>query len=198
MLDWAMKHALFARHVERRGLRWEALHPWNCVAGKLEAALGQRRRRGCLRPDFVLGPNSPVLEDVARLTPYLREHGLRWDGLEAFLQLKRELLEIDTRFGQLGEQGMFGSLDRAGLLKHHVEGVDNIPHAISNPPAAGRARIRGQAVRRFAGRNDRYRCNWWGIYDLEHRDLLDLSDPFVAEEKWASSEKGKAAPNDPS
>jgi hypothetical protein len=191
MLDWAMKQALYARHVERCGMRWEALHAWQHVAGKLKAALDHSRRRCSLRPDFILGPNSPILEEVARLTPYVRENGLRWDGLDAFLQLRRELLEIDTRFGQLGEKGVFHSLDRAGLLEHHVAGVDNIEHAISNPPAGSRARIRGEAVRRLAGSSSRLRCNWWGIYDLEGRRLLDLSDPFVTEEKWESADRSQ-------
>ncbi len=189
MLDWAMKQAIYARHVESSGMPWEALHACKHVAGRLKAALNGSRRRCSFRPDFILGPNSPILEEVARLTPYVRKSGLTWDRLETFLQLRQELLEIDMRFGQLGEKGVFHSLDRTGLLEHHVDGVDNIEHAISNPPAVGRARIRGEAVRRFAGKSDKPRCNWCGIYDQEGRRLLDLADPFVTEERWESADK---------
>ncbi len=197
MLDWAMKQMLYARHVESRGLGWDALHLWNHVVGKLQAALG--RTRGCcpLRPDSILGPNSPVLEEVARLTPYVRENGLRWDGLEIFIQLRQELLEIDTRFGQLGKAGIFHSLDRSGLLEHHVDGVDNIEHAISYPPAVGRARIRGDVVRRFASESDKFRCSWYEIFDLGKKSCLDLSDPFVSEEKWQSAKRSAAFQEDP-
>jgi proteasome accessory factor A len=196
ILDWAMKHSLYEHHIENRGLAWEAIHSWNHVVGKLQQALNRTRRRFSFHPQFILGPNSPVLEDVALLTPYIRKRGLRWDGLERFLQLKQELLEIDTRFGQIGRSGVFHSLDRSGLLEHHVDGVDNIEHAVSNPPVSSRARIRGEVVQRFTEKRDKYRCNWQGIYDLENKTLLDLSDPFAKEEKWISDDRHEKQDND--
>ena len=34
--------------------------------------------------------------------------------------VKKELFEIDTRFGQLGGGGLFARLDEAGVLTHHI------------------------------------------------------------------------------
>ena len=70
-------------------------------------------------PTGVLGevqPESPIRPVVERLTPFLRMKSLDWDGLTPFLNLRQELFEIDFRFGQLGGQGLFATLDRTGML----------------------------------------------------------------------------------
>jgi hypothetical protein len=187
MLDWTIKQALYAHHFENRGVQWEKIYAWNKVVGVLQAALNQSRRYCLLRPDFVLGPNSPVLEAVAQLAPFIRENGMRWDGLEGFLQLKQEMFEIDTRFGQLGERSVFQSLDRTGMLEHHVDGADNIEQAASHPPQTGRARIRGEMVRRLADQGSKYKCTWQAIWDHEKRPVFDLSDPFAEREYTVSA-----------
>ncbi len=182
MLDWTIKHALYTRHIENRGMKWETIRAWSKAVVNLQSALRRSGRPHALQPDFILGPNSPVLEEVARLTPYLRKEGLSWDGWADFLRLKQEMLEIDTRYGQLGERSIFRSLERAGMLEHHVDGVDNIEHAISNPPGKGRARIRGEMVRQLHERNAKYKCGWYFICDEEERPVLDLSDPFAGDQ----------------
>ena len=106
------------------------------------------------------------------------------------LDLHQELCEIDTRFGQLGPEGIFAALDRAGALAHHFPGVDNIEHAMVEPPAIGRARLRGQCVHRFARQSARYACGWKGVWDREKNLLIDLSDPFATEEKWQALPRG--------
>jgi hypothetical protein len=138
--------------------------------------------------EVVLGPNSPVAETVTRLTPYLHANGLSWDGLKPFVELRRELFEIDTRFGQLGERGVFTALERAGVLEHQVAGVDRIEEAILNPPAVGRAKIRGECIRRFSQEKDRYVCTWDCIKDTASARTLDLSEPFATDEKWRQAQ----------
>ncbi len=196
-LDWGIKQTLYAHHLDSHGLEWETIHSWNYIVGKLQEALNRAQRHFTFQPEFILGPNSPALEDVAQLTPYLRDKGLRWDGLKKFLQVKKELQEIDTRFGQLGEMGVFHALDRSGLLEHHMDGVDNITNAVFSPPRNGRARIRGTMVGRFADNPKRYRCNWHGIYDLSNRTLLDLTDPYAREEKWRPASRSESEDDDP-
>jgi hypothetical protein len=94
------------------------------------------------------------------------------------------LFEIDWRFGELGERGLFAQLERAGVLSHRCEGVDNIEHAMTHPPGAGRARLRGDVIRRVAHVRDRFACDWKGIFDMANCVMLDLGDPFVSEEHW--------------
>ncbi len=159
-LDWAMKLGLFLDHTERRGLsleHWQHTDP---------PALGKPNDDEF--PWFEEAPVSPASTSAA----------------PAVLKVHQELCEIDTRFGQLGANGLFAALDRAGVLGHHFAGVDNIEHAVANPPAIGRARLRGQCVQRFKGQIQRYCCNWSNVLDREKNLLLDLSEPFISEEEW--------------
>jgi hypothetical protein len=100
------------------------------------------------------------------------------------LNSRQKFFEIDTRFGQLGLKGIFETLDLAGVLRHRVSGVDNIEHAMKEPPAVGRARIRGQVIKRLAGGNAQ--CDWQSIVDYGGGQVLDISDPFTREESWSS------------
>jgi hypothetical protein len=102
-------------------------------------------------------------------------------------EARQRFLEIDTRFGQLGPRGIFQSLDGAGLLHHRVNGHDNVRSAMSEPPADGRARIRGEAIRRLAKEPAGWRCDWQYIVNSTNRRMLDLSNPFATEESWTQS-----------
>ncbi|MFY9573561.1 MAG: proteasome accessory factor PafA2 family protein, partial [Blastocatellia bacterium] len=126
---------------------------------------------------------------VEQLTPWLQERGLSWDSLDTVIAVRRELFEIDTRFGQLGERGIFSTLDRAGVLTHQVSGVGAIETALTEPPAVGRARVRGEVIKRLARTNGRYHCDWQGIFDASQKRLLDLSEPFEEVERWLDFEQ---------
>jgi len=184
-LDWAIKFALFESHVRRRGTTFETLAHWTRVLNELLAQLPSADHfEQPITSEFLLSSHSPLAAERERLTPLLRERGLSWDALPEFLALRFELFEIDTRYGILGEGGIFPALDRSGVLDHHLPGVDDIPHAIENPPALGRASIRGQAIHRLAGANGRYAAEWDGIWDLHEGKELNLSHPFCSSEKW--------------
>jgi len=106
--------------------------------------------------------------------------------------VRQELFEIDTRFGQVGEgNGIFAALDRAGVLHHQIPGVDNIEHAMQNPPAIGRAKIRGECIRRLAGCGQRFLCSWLDIRDRVTGKTLDLRDPLASREDWLEPHKGQ-------
>jgi hypothetical protein len=98
--------------------------------------------------------------------------------LVVFLALRSELLELDVRWGLLGPAGLFESLDAAGVLDHRVSGVEGIETAAALPPAMGRARVRGDAIRRLSAEKHRYSAGWDGIWDHETPRRIDLSDPF--------------------
>ncbi len=194
-LDWAIKYELYQHWARRRGVPWEFLPIWNHVVARLYDALAltEEYRDKSVSLDFILGKTSPIPEEVKRLTSWIKSKGLTWEGFRAFLGLRAELLEVDTRFGQLGEKGIFSSMDRAGVLQHTVPGVDDnsVRDAMVNPPAAGRARIRGEYVRRFSDCSCFYLCDWQGVYDLLGRRWLDLSDPFETEERWRKVHEGQ-------
>lgn len=186
-LDWAIKLALFQARARRRGIPWESFRDWNHIVSTLNAALEQTEyRHKSIPAEKVIGAESPVAPAVAALGPYLEQHGLTWDGLRPFLDLRLELLEIDLRFGRLGERGIFAALDREGVLEHRLPATEGprVEEAVTSPPSAGRARLRSALIRRLSDVKPGRYCDWHQIVDTRENRILDLSNPFETEEKW--------------
>ena len=170
VLDWAMKFSLFLGQAEKRGLN---LEHWFHTRPQIRF-----NSNGNELPLFETGESCDTPNGVS---PDVRK-------------VHQELCEIDTRFGQLGNSGIFTSLDRAGVLKHRFAGVDNIEHALANGPAIGRGGLRAHCVSRFSARNHRYLCSWKHIFDQEKNLLLDISDPFASNETWQPAPEGFPGP----
>jgi hypothetical protein len=158
---------------------------WNEVINRLNTALVQAN---CdteqMSLDLLTDPQSFIPDDANRLTRFLRSKGADWGDLRQLLNARLRLFEIDTRFGQLGPRGIFEALSSAGVLNHRVNGVENVERALSEPPAAGRARIRGHAIRRLAAEGGSWGCDWYCIINPAQGRMLDLGNPFAAEECW--------------
>ena len=188
VLDWRIKAQVFTDHVRRRNMSWEEVQRWNPVLEKLQAAARSKEVPVVSNPlpllDLVRSRRSPLAGAVKRLTPEVAAQGLDWDGLEPFLTLRQELFEIDTRFGQVGPDGIFAGLDRAGVLTHHLEGVEAIEEAVEFPPATTRAGLRGKLVQELSGKAGKTLCDWNGVWNLDRREVLDLSDPFTRDARW--------------
>ncbi len=192
-LDWGIKLALYADQARAMGIRWDALPFWNKVIARLTTALGGedgKEDQDVQSIEVAIGPKSPIPKEIAALEPLLRSRGFHWQDLNTLLRARPKFFEIDARFGQLGPKGIFQTLDRAGVLKHHVPGVDSIDKAVTEPPATGRARVRGNVIQRMAG-DQKLECGWQHIVNRQEKEILDLSDPFTNEETWS-----KAAPGD--
>jgi hypothetical protein len=182
-LDWAIKQSIYARHAQRRGMAWQSLPDWTGALEALQKSTNDDEAAEPLRAEALLGRKGPTRRHLKALAPLLSARGLDVDDLPSFLALRRELFEIDTRFGQLGERGIFVALDRDGVLDHHASGVDRVEQAMIEPPAFGRAAVRGNVIRR-ANRKGRYVCGWQQLWDLDEHRVLDLSDPFETTERW--------------
>jgi len=183
-LDWGIKLALYSHYARSLGILWETLPFWNKIFVQLCDALAAAGISEEDRPlERALGPRSPIPQKMVALEPLLRQRGCCWDDLKPVLKGRRKLLELDTRFGQLGDKGLFQALDAAGVLDHRVAGVDNIEQAMTEAPAGGRARIRGQVIQRLAG-TENWQCDWEHIVNFHEGQILDLSDPFSREESW--------------
>lgn len=111
-----------------------------------------------------------------------------------FESLRQELFEVDVRFGQLGDLGVFAQLDRAGVLQHEFPGVDNFPHAIIHPPDLGRARLRGRAIQKLWGQDVQNSADWHGVWDSKNGQWLDLSEPFESAEEWKPIKRNRTEP----
>jgi proteasome accessory factor A len=180
-LDWPMKRALYTRRLELRGLTWESI---SRTSGLLSAA---RRAMDPLTDRFKAWETVLRCQDGAsfawqRLSSHTR-CPLGWDELEAFLQFRLELFETEIRFGELGPDGLFTQLDLAGVLSHSAPGVSGVARAVSDPPATGRAKIRGDTIREL-GATAELRCDWMHLWDLTGRRVLELSDPFASTASW--------------
>jgi len=183
VLDWAIKHKLFHHRAERRGIPMERFAFLGSIVRRLNAALAAVgvKSRG-VRLSTLLAPGNPIPEEMAGSGSALAAEGLSWDHLDRFLSLRDEFYQIDTRFGQIGPRGIFAGMDRRGVLDHGVPAVDGVEAALRQPPAAGRARLRGEAIRRLSGQRPGA-CSWMSVSGPDGR-TLDLSDPFADAEVW--------------
>lgn len=186
-LDWAIKLALFRSHAESRGVSWKSVGVWTGIASRLVRAI---RRSGVASSEpataeLILGKESPIPDEVARLQPVLRRHGLSWDGLRPFLDLRKELFEIDACYPALGKRGIFAALESQGVLRHRVSSVEPIEPAMIEPPCDGRARVRGEAIRELARAGaPNALADWHAVWDRSGRRTLDLNDPFARAPRW--------------
>lgn len=104
--------------------------------------------------------------------------------------LQEQLYELDTRFGELGEQGLFAQLSRAGALSASADAVGGLEPVLESAPPVGRAALRGELVRRLSGRGSRYLCDWEGVIDRERGVFADLRDPYATEIRWRPIAEG--------
>ncbi len=193
-IDWRIKHELFGRRIERAGFTWASIAAWTGTLDDAWLTLSEQSDE-CgdeLIRLFEGGVGSPEFIDEAG--DIVAAEGLAREEMDAFLELRRELFELDFRFGQLGD-GVFASLDRSGVLNHHLDGVDNIEHAMSHPPAVGRARLRGQVIRRVQGNREAFAAGWDFVRDESTGAVLDLSNPWETEERWRMDVSGRRRPD---
>jgi proteasome accessory factor A len=185
-LDWAIKLPIYRDLAERSGIPWSDLPAWTHVLSGIREGLRKSPYQKRATVELILGKlsePSPIPDTVKALTPYVEDHSLGWDMMRPVVDLRKELFELEFRFSQLGGDGLFARLDRAGVLDHRVPGVENIDRAAIRPPAGGRAQLRGARIKKFAGRQE-FCCSWVAIYDLAGRRKLDLADPFAAQARW--------------
>jgi Pup-ligase protein len=187
MLDWPLKLRIYGR------LLGEA--EWRACGGDLvcevEAALRKTalHRQRTLQLEKLLLPSSPVLETIAQLNEDLLRRGLRWDRINAHSSDRQRLIELDMRFGIIGE-GIFDALDRQGLLRHRIVSDEQVSRAMQTPPAETRARLRGQMVGELAGRGGGW-CGWTSLLDRNRSKVLDLCDPWAGECSWRDQDAGE-------
>ena len=207
-LDWPLKRALFTEHITRcSSISLESIPVWNEVV--LRIAMYRTKTPTCsdldddpvrgLSVEYVnrhLRGRGALARELKRLGQLLDEKGLKWEQLDDFLVLRYKLCELDMRFGELGQNGIFESLDQAGVLDHELVGADSCRRAQTEPPSVGRARIRGEFVSRLSERDVKsgYLCDWSGI--TGSGESLNLSDPFEQSETWRKHRHRRSAKKD--
>ncbi|MFQ5669241.1 MAG: proteasome accessory factor PafA2 family protein [Acidobacteriota bacterium] len=193
VLDWAIKRSLYENHLRRRGTSWRKVQFWNRTIRRLRRARQQAQRASIPCMESTVRDAPPAGETLAvTAADLLREGGMDRTAFQSFLRLRAELFEIETRFGQLGPGGVFDRLDQAGVLRHRVSGVEDIPGAMADPPARGRARLRGEQILRLSTRGKGGEASWSRVCDTEKMRTLDLSHPFEHRKKWQAVDGSRA------
>jgi proteasome accessory factor A len=175
-LDWPIKLSIFKARARHHGMDWEILPMWNRVLDSLPEMTPSLSAKAGL-----------LLQNLQSRGQSLAE------GCDTFQALRSELCEIDTRFGQLGSEGIFAAMDDAGVLDHRIVDAHQIARAVHSAPAVGRAKLRGAIVRLWSSRRDSLKCNWHRIIDGPGRRVLDLSDPFKeTDDGWSPPKREPA------
>ena len=188
VIDWQIKLALFSSHAGRRGLDWSRMAFWNAVLDRIKKEMGLAADGEPFPLDRAISTETPIPFLIYRIEKLLRKRGFDWDELRQILTLRDEFFQIDTRFGELGQHGIFSMLDADGVLDHRVSGIDNVEYAMRNPPNRGRAKVRGAVVRRLAGDFDGdWYCCWDRVLSTRHGRTLDLTNPFTEVEDWQNT-----------
>ncbi len=193
ILDWPTKLELYRRHARSGGLVWERLPFWSAVLERLCTIVPWHPEDGTFPLDRALNADASSSTLLSRMEDLLRRRRLEWDELRQVLALRSEFLEIEFRFSQLGSKAIWSALEAANALRHRVKGVENIEFAMRNPPANGRAKLRGVVIKRIAGdKQGQWSCTWQRIYSPKYARLLDLSDPFAEQEVWSDCQANEA------
>ncbi|MGA2443022.1 MAG: proteasome accessory factor PafA2 family protein [Tepidisphaeraceae bacterium] len=193
-LDWGIKHRVFQSHIEKSGFNPRLLRHWTHLTDLLRRCIDSVPgvpTKPDQFADFVLDRRGPLGKIVAHLAPHLPSRDMNWDQLQPYLKLRSELFALDFKFGRLGDKGIFNCLDRTGVLDHRLAGIDDaqIEFAAANPPPLGRAKLRGEAIRRLHKKAKSDASNWMTVYDSSRGMVLNLSNPFAAEEVWSKKTK---------
>lgn len=189
-LDWAIKRPLYDRHCAARGLTPELLGQWQSIVDRLVAVHGTLGENRPFDPELVLAPDSPLRDEVNRLSATLHKAGLSWEGFREYYRLMTELCELDLRFAEIASSGLFEALERLGMLEHHLDGItpETIRRAMRQPPPAsmGRAHQRGSFIIEHSQRRAHH-CDWHHIRAGDGQ-FLDLADPFLTKRPpWKAS-----------
>jgi hypothetical protein len=176
MLDWAMKWAVLTQHIRRRGCDAERLSRWNNADRAASSQADNEVPTIEELVEFLTRRGLPVPH-----VPAPAPEGLPSEEIAFFEGLRAELAELEIRFSQLGEGGLFHALDRQGTLDHRLPDEISdaaIQCAMQEAPSCGRASVRGSLIRALTAQGRRCACNWHFIRDAEGQ-TLDLADPSI-------------------
>jgi hypothetical protein len=170
-LDAYCKLLIYEHELLRADLDWPDLR---AGLGKL-AALRERFSDGTIR--------AVLSEDAAQLpTELLAEYDdalvqARKVGLER-LRFAVRLQALDVNYHELG--GLYDRLHSAGRVRDVVLEPGDVERASREPPAGGRAAVRGAWIREQREEAD-WRGDWQFLWHPPSGRCVDLRDPFSGE-----------------
>ena len=162
-IDWRIMRQLLMELAANLDIRWDALGVFDEVHRILAARLGFSRPHRILSPDVLARTNMFTCSKARGLEPILRSIGATWDEFSHLLHEFPRLLELATRYHELGPDSMFEEL-RPGLRdRWPMVTSEDVRRAKMTSPTETRARLRGAFVNEHAGCVG-YACDWQTLY----------------------------------
>jgi hypothetical protein len=152
-----------------------ALNLWKEILDNLESGAEQNEM---LRLDWVVR--------WRLYAKFLQNRGLDWKTMAdeasapALGAIRAELFELDTKFGAVGNQGVFNALDQKGRLRHRID----VAHFPGDTPT--RADLRGAVIQQICDNKNRdtFVAEWSYLLNRQENTWLDLTDPFEQNAEW--------------
>lgn len=94
------------------------------------------------------------------------------------------LFEIDSRFGELGKDGIWEQMEKEGVLAHCLVTDEEIQLAVTSPPSDTRAKPRGEAILEISrqGNANEFIASWHEVVGPDKG--LALPDVFASSANW--------------
>ena len=122
---------------------------------------------------------------------FVEQRGCDWQRLthaagNSRQTIREELFELDVRFGDISEEGLFASLARDTRPGNRLVSERAIDDAMRIPPQGTRAKLRGEWVERLSQERAQKQCGWEFIHDDNENLSLLFDDPFGSSTvEWA-------------
>lgn len=197
-LDWPLKRAIYDEAIRERHLDEHWVATMTCILDQLAGALYEFDGRGSFTLRTLRRRRSREARLDAVLRPIdqrLKASGLDWGELWSLIALRDELRELDMRFSQIGPRGLFEVLDRAGYLAHRLVPEADVERAVTEPPATGRAHLRGRMIAQHH-QNHGMMASWDRLRDMRNRRIFVMEDPREASGAWRQFRHSDADPMD--
>jgi hypothetical protein len=169
-LDPYYKLFVFDHELRRAGCTWSELRQ----ALEVLAVLRMEYSASVIRALLAEEPNGLDAEEQAHFKDARTAAGLGQPGNLERLRLAVRLQHFDLHYHEVG--GLYDRLSESGHLSGVVIGAADIEAATRQPPAGGRAALRGELIRALGG--DGWVCEWRYLFHHRTGEFVDLRNPF--------------------
>jgi proteasome accessory factor A len=180
-LDPYCKLLIFEHELRRAGFMWGDLHRSLKTVEMLRAGYPEPVVRAVLSEN----PKGLPQEMAPKYPEAVAATKAETPGVLDRLRFAVRLQALELKYHELG--GLYDQLAAAGKAQAVVVTPEMIEHATWEPPAGGRAAIRGECVKSL--RDPGWLCDWRYVYHNVTGQLYDLRDPWETQKKVVAREQ---------
>jgi proteasome accessory factor A len=186
-LDAYCKLLVYEHELLRAGYDWQDLRE---ALSKL-ALLRSVYEDAVVAAVIAGSPAGLSAEECLAYGQALSERGAGGDRELERLRFAVRLQALDVHYHELG--GLYDRLREARRVEQVVVGSGDVAAATLEPPAGGRAAVRGHWIRDHAGEGD-WSGDWQYLWHPPSQRCLDLRDPFCGEQRVGRLEMPEDVP----